>query len=208
MIANPDRVRRVRIRWHFMSPALRLLSQAGLVALLVGAGFALLSVGSLIPETAASVLVAVVFGVATVLQGRQAQRRQYTVGLLTNFQSTETLNVADVWMAERITARRPVESDVTFDGHRHVLAMLDYYEFLSSLALRGLVDTQLLMSQRGGTMTRCFTTCRDYIMNRRSEVGAELYGCFEIFVDEYARRLRRQEASRKPVAASRTGSGR
>lgn len=185
-----NRLRRVRVRWHLANPLVRLLTQAGVVALLVVAGFAFLSVGNAINETAASILVAVVFGVGTVLQLRQTQRRQHTVELLTNFQSTEALSAADMWMAQRIASHRQIETDLPFEEERHVIAMLDYYEFLSSLALRAFVDIPLLLSQRGGTMLRCLEICRDYITDRRATVGDELYGCFEVFVGEHARRMR------------------
>ena len=71
-----DTLRRIRFRWSLASPPLRVLVQVSVVAVVAIAGFAFLSIGDAINETAASVLVAVVFGAATVLQGRQAQRRQ------------------------------------------------------------------------------------------------------------------------------------
>lgn len=186
MIAGPGS--RWRIRWRLASPPLRLLAQAVVAALAAVGGFAFLNISDKIDETAASVLVAVVFGVATVLQLRQAQRRQHTVDLLTNFQSTDSLFAADMWMAERIASHRQIEVDVASEDARHVMAILDYYEFLSSLAIRGLVDTPLLLATRGGTMTRCLDICQAYIADRRAEVGDELYWSFEVFVEEHSRR--------------------
>jgi hypothetical protein len=207
VVGNPTGVlRRARIRWHLASPVLRVAAQGGLVAALAVAGFTVLSTGREINETAASVLIAVVFGVATVLQLRQSQRRQHTVELITVFQSSEALATADTWMAARIASHQPVEPDVPPDHERHVITLLDYYEFLSSLALRGLVDVPLLLSLRGGTMTRCYRICRRYVDDRRSNVGPELYHCFELFGAEYSRRARRGSrpaaAGRAPVGAS------
>ena len=195
-----NRIRRVRLRWHLISPPFRLLAQAGMVAVAALVGFAVLSIGDAITETAASVLVAVVFGAATVLQLRQSQRRQYTVGLLTNLQSTDTLSAADMWMAQRIASHREIDADVSTEDMRHVIALLDYYEFLSTLALRGFIDIPLLMNLRGGTMTRCYDICGTYIATCRSDIGAELYVGFETFVDEYARHMKHPIAP--PAATS------
>jgi hypothetical protein len=195
-----NRIRRVRLRWHLSRPPFRLLAQAGMVAVAALAGFAVLSIGDAITETAASVLVAVVFGAATVLQLRQSQRRQYTVGLLTNLQSTDTLSAADMWMAQRIASHQQVDDDVSTEDMRCVIALLDYYEFLSTLALRGFIDIPLLMNLRGGTMTRCYDICDTYITTCRSDIGAELYAGFETFVDEYARHMKHQTAT--PAATS------
>jgi hypothetical protein len=166
----------------------RVVPQAAVTIALVATAFSLLTMRNEINETAASILVAVVFGVATVVQLRQSQRRQHTVGLITAFQSTEVLAAADTWMATRISRRHRVEAGIPADDERHVISMLDYYEFLSSLALRGLIDVPLLLDLRGGTMARCHEVCVDYIADRREHVGPELYSCFELFVGEYARR--------------------
>jgi hypothetical protein len=183
-----DRLQRVRFRWGLANPLLRNLVQAGALAGVVIAGFAGLRLGDRIDATSASVLVAVIFGAATVLQLRQAQRRQYTVELLTNFQTTEALAAADMWMAARIADHREVPSDLPADELRYAMAMLDYYEFLATLALRGFIDVSMLRSLRGGTMSRCHDLCRTYIAGCRAEIGGELYRCFELFVEEHRRR--------------------
>lgn len=195
-LASSSIFRRIRIRWHQSNPWLRIGIQAGLVAVMVGGGFALLMVRNDINDTAASVMVAIVFGVTTVLQLRQSQRRQHTVELITNFQSTETLAAADIWMAGRIAAGRPVGGDVTPEESQHVITILDYYEFLSTLGARGIIDVRLLLRLRGGTMKRCFDTCRMYIEHRRAQVGDELYRSFETLVDVYGRRHQRDRSVR------------
>ena len=193
------RSRQLRLRWHLAGPLFRLLAQAGVVAVAAVVGFAFLSIGNVINETAASVLVAVVFGVATVLQLRQAQRRQYTVGLLMNLQSTLTLSAADLWMAQRIAAHREIDDEVPAEDMQHVIALLDYYEFLSALAFRGFVEIPLVIDLRGGAMTRCYDLCRSYITKCRAEIGSELYVGLETFVDEYARHVKHRILT--PVAA-------
>ncbi|GAB3983923.1 DUF4760 domain-containing protein [Plantactinospora veratri] len=185
-------LRRVQMRWRLARRPLRLVVQAVGLAALVMAGFTFLRTSGEINETAASILVAVVFGAMTVLQQRQSQRRQYTVGLITAFQSAEPLCQADVWMARRISGHQPVGADLTGDDEERVLPLLDYYEFLAVLAVRGLVDVPLLLNLRGGTMTRCFELCRGYIEDRRSLAGREIYQALELLATEYRRRLPKQ----------------
>ncbi|MGH8879405.1 MAG: DUF4760 domain-containing protein, partial [Stackebrandtia sp.] len=124
--------------------------------------------------------------VATVLQLRHAQRRQHTIELITNFQSNDALSQADTWMARHLAG--DAGADLSDDDSTHLTAILDYYEFLSSLALRGLIEVPLLLDLRGGAMKRSFDACGDYIARRRDQVGAELYRSFELLVTEYARR--------------------
>jgi hypothetical protein len=176
-------LRREHVRWRLARKPLRVATQGAAAALFAVAAFLFLRSSGDINETAASILIAVVFGVVTVYQQRQAQRRQHTVGLITAFQSADQLAAADVWMATRITNHREVGADITEADERHVITILDYYEFLATLALRGLVDTPLLIRLRGGTMARCFQLCRTYIADRRVRAGSEIYFCLELFAD-------------------------
>jgi hypothetical protein len=172
---------RQEVRWRLAKTPLRVAAQGIAVAALAVAVFLFLRTSGDINETAASILVAVVFGAVTVFQQRQAQRRQHTVGLLTAFQSADQLAAADIWMATRISRGQEVGADIGRADERHVITMLDYYEFLAVLALRGLVDTPLLVRLRGGTMSRCFYLCRGYIEDRRRHAGPEIYRCLEEF---------------------------
>lgn len=196
-------LQQARIRWRMANPALRLAVQVGAVAALAMLGFTVLRNNSGINETAASILVAVVFGAATVFQQRQSQRRQHTVELVTAFQKSEGLSAADTWMAARIKAGRAVGPDVPADEEQRVIAILDYYEFLAVLAMRGLVDVPLLLNQRGGAMTRCFDLCRSYVDDRRRTVGPELYWNLDRLTREYRRRTGGGAAR---VIRARTGS--
>jgi len=208
------RIRREYVRWRLARKPLRAVAHGFGVGILAVAAFVFLSASGEINETAASVLVAVVFGVVTVIQQRQSQRRQHTVGLITAFQSADHLAAADVWMASRISAGREVDGDIPEADEGHVLSILDYYEFLAVLALRGMVDIPLLINLRGGTMTRCFQLCRAYVEDRRLRAGPEVYRSLELFATEYARRtghgLRRPFIREQPpsgTAADPTESG-
>jgi hypothetical protein len=194
MIPRPDnRYNRLYLRWQQVDPRLRIavqsLAAAGLVVLIFGA---LRAPVRGVNETAASILVAVVFGAATVLQTRQTQRRQHSVELIMSFQTTDALVAADVWMADRIESGEPVGPALPADEQRHVVTMLDYYEFLSSLALRGYVDVRMLLGLRGGAMSRCYECCREYIDHRREHVGDELYRSVQVLVREHGDQAERR----------------
>jgi hypothetical protein len=182
------RLRRAQLRWRLTGLPLRLAIQAAAGAAIGIAVFAVLRTNDTIDATAASVLVAVFFGIFTVFQQRQAQRRQHTVELITAFQTSDQLSAADKWMVERITNARPVEVDVSPDDEGHVVVLLDYYEFLAVLAQRGMVDVPLLMDLRGGAMARCFRMCETYIDDRRLRVRTSLYFGLDMFVAAYTRR--------------------
>ncbi|MEU4312821.1 hypothetical protein [Nocardia sp. NPDC024068] len=177
------RIRRIRVRWRLLNQPLRLTVQTMTTALAGVTGFVVLQANTAIDATAASVIVAGVFGSVTVLQHRQGQRRQYTVELIAAFQMTDQLAVADAWMARRIAAGLPITAEIGEADEPFVIAMLDYYEFLAVLAEQGVVDVALIRNLRGGTMTRCFDLCRSYIDDRRDRVGTELYRGLEIFTD-------------------------
>ena len=189
--SHESRLRRIRVRWRLLGLPVRLAIQTAAVTAAGFAIFAILQTTDAVDATAASLLVAVVFGSATVLQHRQAQRRQYTVELIAAFQTTDHLAAADTWMANQIAGDLPVTADVCLADEPRVIAMLDYYEFLAVLAEQGLIDVPLVRNLRGGTMARCFLICHDYIEDRRTRVGPELYRGLEFFT----------EATRPPAIA-------
>lgn len=181
-------LRSTQMRWRLTSLPLRLAVQAGAATAIGVVSFAVLRAIDFIDATAASVLVAVFFGVFTVLQQRQSQRRQHTVELITAFQTAEQLCAADRWMARRITAGESIETDIGADDEAHVIVMLDYYEFLAVLAQRGMIDVALLMDLRGGAMARCYRLSEAYIADRREHVWSNLYGGLDIFIKAHSRR--------------------
>lgn len=197
-MSGSDRLRQARVAWRLASLPLRMAILVSLAAVCgVGAVLALTANFS-IDAAAASVLVAIAAGTATVLQQRQVQRRTHTITLITALQSGR-LAEADDWVASRIATGRPVGTDLPDAERSHVMALLDYYEFLAVLAQRGLVDVPLLLDLRGGAMTRCFRLCHDYVEDRRSRVSPTLYACLEVFADAYARRLPAPPRPRVPV---------
>ena len=181
-------IRHASIRWRLANPALRTIligiGTAGLVLGIFGAVNAI----EVINATAASVLVAVVFGVVTIFQQRQSQRRQHTVDLLTEFLSADRISTATAWLADRRITKKPVTGEVTASERSYVIAAFDYYELIAMLALRGLVDVKIVLDLAGASMARDYESCRSYIEHRRVTGAPDLYREVEVFLARYSLR--------------------
>jgi hypothetical protein len=101
-----NNVRRASIRWRLANSMLRTIVITIGTGVIVLGSFGVLNAIEVINATAASVLVAVVFGVITIFQQRQSQRRQYTVDLLTVFFSGERISSATAWLAHREVTKK------------------------------------------------------------------------------------------------------
>jgi hypothetical protein len=183
-----NNVRHVSIRWRLANPILRTIVITIGTGVIVLGSFGVLNAIEVINATAASVLVAVVFGVVTIFQQRQSQRRQYTVDLLTVFFSGERISSATAWLAHREVTKKPVTREISVNDRDHVIAALDYYELIAVLALRGLVDVPIVLDLVGTSMARDFESCRSYIEHRRATNAPNIYSDLELFLAEYPSR--------------------
>lgn len=176
------RGRLIRLRWQMANQSLRLTIQTAAAAVAGIAIFAVLRSTHAIDAATASLIVAAVLGIATVLQQRRQQRQQYTVDLISAFQTEENLAAADTWMTSRIASGVAVTANISDSDESFVVALLDYYEFLAILAEQGVINTSIILHLRGSTMTRCFRLCAGYIEDRRTRLGPELYQGMETFI--------------------------
>ncbi|MGF1663849.1 MAG: hypothetical protein ACFCVG_15555 [Kineosporiaceae bacterium] len=179
---------RVLAEWQVTDSIVRLSLQLGAIVVLGLLGYRFLEGYQSVDSTAASILIGVVFGVATFLQNRPTQRQQHTVQVINEFQSSDRLCEADTWMAHRIARGEKLPVDPEPPEEVTLVVILDYYEFISTLAVRGLVDVPLLLKLRGGTMLRCRQLCEDYIAGRRALVGSELYANLLVLTSAYDHR--------------------
>lgn len=179
-------VRRALIQWQLANPAVRTIligiGTAGLVLGIFGAVNAI----DVINATAASVLVAVVFGVVTIFQQRQSQRRQHTIDILTEFLSADRVSAATAWLADRRITKKPVTGEVSASERSHVIAAFDYYELIATLALRGLLDVRIVVDLARPSMARDYEFCQSYIEHRRAADAPNLYREIEIFLTRYS----------------------
>jgi hypothetical protein len=182
---NSVNLQHAPIRWRVANPTLRTLVIAIATAGVVLGIFGVLNAIGTINATAASILVAVVFGISTIFQQRQSQRRQYTVDLLTEFVSSDRVSSAAAWLADRRINSRPVTEKVSAQERGQVSAALDYYELIASLALRGQVDVPMVLEIIGSSLIRNFEVCRPYVDHRRATDAPYIYSDIEVFLRDY-----------------------
>jgi hypothetical protein len=189
-------VRHVSTWWRIANPTLRTTAiTVGTLGIVLGI-FGALNTIETINATAASILVAVIFGIVTIFQQRQSQRRQYTVDLLTTFVSNDRVSSATAWLADRRINNKPITGKVSAYERSYVSAALDYYELIAALALRGRVDIPIVLDLIGSAMIRDFESCRSYIEHRRATDAPHLYSDIELFLTEYRRYEDRWQMSR------------
>jgi len=179
--------RQITRQWRIFNPAARTaITTVGVFGAVLTA-FTLVNTINALNATAASVLVAVTFGVATIFQQRQSQRREHTVSLLTELISAGHVGAGIGWVADRQMNNEPITEKISAEERRHVRVALNYYELVSALALRGQVDVRVVRDIAGSSMTRNFDICRPYIDYRRGSTAPLLYTETELFLAEYCR---------------------
>jgi hypothetical protein len=185
-IANS--IRYATARWRVSNPAVRtIIITVGTFGIVL-AIFSVFNAINPLNTTAASILVAVVFGVATIFQERQSQRREHTVHLLNEILATGHVAAGIAWIADRQMNNEPITEHMSAEQRNHVRAALNYYELISALGLRGQVDVRLVRDLLGSSMMRNFDACRPYIDYRRSNTNApKIYSDTEHFLAEYCR---------------------
>lgn len=134
-----------------------------------------------------SILVAIYFGVIGFRQNKLAQKKSHTVNLLENISTNETLASSDFKMSRLINSKKVLSGyEVDDKLDRYVINLLDYYEFLATSYIEGVLDQEIILHIRGGAMSRAHKVCKQYIIDRREMLGApDLYKNFEDLVSEY-----------------------
>lgn len=157
-----------------------------LLAVVAAAGIAWGAVSAVdVDLTALSIAVAVLFGAVSSYQNSSLQRRQHTVSVLASFSTAETLAASDAVVARLLANGTPITDSIPAEQDRHLINLLDFYEFVSRLSLVGALDTKLVLALRGSTIDRTWRLAQPYITARRTATGAVLYDAMEEFVNRY-----------------------
>lgn len=135
--------------------------------------------------TALSVAVAVVFGMVTSLQNAQMHRRAHTITLLTAFSTAETLAASDARMARIISLGQVIDDAVDEETDRHVINLLDYYEFICCAAQHRHIDPSTVVELRGSAMRAAYKACAPYLAARRQRLGSGLYDGLRSFLTQH-----------------------
>lgn len=141
-------------------------------------------------------LISLIFGSITFILGinlgGRHLKRQNTVHVLTQIFSTEALSAANAKLAQiNLDVQR---GNYTLDGNvpeeidKHIIVMLDFYEFISHGAIYGTLSAKTIKYQRGGTMRTTFQACEKYITERRELLERpNLYHSYEVFIKKYVK---------------------
>src|SRR5690349_5343209 len=125
------RTRHATVQWRVLNSAARTIIVTVGIFGIVLAVYGVFNSLSATNATAASVLVAVVFGVATIFQQRQSQRREHTVHLLTEILGTGHVSAGIAWIVDRQINNEPITGQMSAEERHHIRVALDYYEVIS-----------------------------------------------------------------------------
>lgn len=134
---------------------------------------------------AISIGIAIVFGLVSAMQNEFGERRRMTVELLGAFSTADSLAGSDTAVARFLAKDSAIGADVDAEFDRHLIQVMDYYEFLCRSAHSGAIDRRMLRALRGGAIAVLYGRSQGYISARRQMYGQGLYSMIEWFVDEY-----------------------
>lgn len=78
-------------------------------------------------------------------------------------------------------------------AERHVVKILDYYEYMCELYESGIVSKSTIVTLRGRLMIHTWDTCEQYILETRKRQRREIYSSFERFVEDTRAKYGSQE---------------
>lgn len=140
------------------------------------------NVGDLL--TSCAVLVALVTWWVTFQQARRSERAARTAEVIANLSVSDALAEATYQVTRLINSRVQIlYSSVDESTERHVVKILDYYEYICDLYESGILSRKTIVSLRGNLMARTYDTCQDYILETRRRQERQVYAAFERFVE-------------------------
>lgn len=136
--------------------------------------------------TALSILAAITTWAVAFARDRAARKMSHTADVIANLSINERLAEATFQMSKRINERaKIIVEDLDLEAERHVVDILDYYEYLCELYYREVLDKGTIIHLRGRLMRRTFEICEEYISaKRKAQQRPELYLRFEQLVTE------------------------
>jgi hypothetical protein len=133
--------------------------------------------------TTCAILVALVTWWVTFLQARRTERVARTAEIIANLSVAEALAEATYQVTRLINAGVRVRYEsLDESSERHVVKILDYYEYMCDLYESGILSKKTIIALRGNLMARTWETCEDYILETRRRQGRQVYAAFERFV--------------------------
>jgi hypothetical protein len=134
--------------------------------------------------TSCAILVALVTWWLTFWQARRTERVARTAEIIANLSVAEALAEATYQVTRLINNGAQVLYDSLDEStERHVVKILDYYEYMCDLYESGILSKRTIVSLRGNLMARTWDMCEDYILETRRRQGRQVYAAFERFVE-------------------------
>lgn len=150
--------------------------------------------------TSVTILIALVTWLLTYQQGRTSTRHARTAEVIADLSTSDTLSESVYELTKLINAGQLVSYDtLTASIERHVVNILDYYEYLCELYQMGILSKRTIINLRGRLMVRTYEICKDYILETRKRQKRQVYEAFERFIEDFRETEQRKEKSnRKP----------
>jgi hypothetical protein len=134
--------------------------------------------------TSCAILVALVTWWLTFWQARRTERVARTAEIIANLSVAEALAEATYQVTRLINnGARVLYDSLDESTERHVVKILDYYEYMCDLYESGILSKRTIVSLRGNLMARTWDMCEDYILETRRRQGRQVYAAFERFVE-------------------------
>jgi len=136
--------------------------------------------------TSLSILLALITWLITFLRDRKIRKMNLTALTVANISTNERLAEANFQMAILINENKKIDVenlDITVE--RHIIDLLDYYEYLCELFHCNILDKNTVIHIRGGAILKTYKLCDDYIFAiRKKQNRPQLYSQFEQFAIE------------------------
>jgi hypothetical protein len=133
--------------------------------------------------TSCAILVALVTWWLAYQQARRSERVARTAEVIANLSTSEALAEATYQVTRLINnGQRVLYNSLDESAERHVVKILDYYEYICDLYESGVLSKATITSLRGNLMARTYDACEDYIGETRERQRRQVYAAFERFV--------------------------
>lgn len=140
--------------------------------------------------TSGAILVALVTWWLTFQNARRSEKIARTAEVIANLSVSDALAEATYQVTRLINEGKKLSCSVLDEAaERHVVKILDYYEYMCELYESGILNRATIASLRGQLMVRTYNTCEQYISETRKRQKRHIYSAFERFVNDLPGRL-------------------
>lgn len=138
--------------------------------------------------TSGAIMVALITWWVTFRQSRRSEKVARTAEVIANLSVSDALAEATYQVTKLINDGTKISySSLDENTERHVVKILDYYEYMCELYESGILSKSTIAALRGNLMARTYVTCGNYIQETRKRQNRQVYEAFERFVEDFRR---------------------